>query len=136
MLDSRLPDPLVRLRQIIDGLEKYRLDIEKALCYNERTWTFDQVCSDVLSGKIDMYDLSDAVVLCQLVEQPNANIYHVFIAAGNLDSILSFAQNGLLHEAKLRGCSTLSMEGRTGWKRSLEKLGWSTRRIVMVKGVY
>lgn len=133
-LDNGEP-PLVRLRRIIDCLEKYRVDIEKALWYGGNTHTFDYVCQRVLKGDLDLYELRNSVLLCEFKKYPLYSVYHVYIAAGNLDEILGFEKRRIHEEARLRKCSKITFTGRRGWKRPLEQRGWEEVHITMAKDV-
>lgn len=127
-------DPLTRLRAILDCLEKFRVDIEKALWYGGGTHTFDYVCQRVLVGELDLYELRNSVLLCEHMRFPSYDVYNVYIAAGNIDEITSF-DGRLCKEARLRGCVKVSFSGRFGWKKPLERIGWKPAYLTMAKDV-
>ena len=134
-MQSKFNDPLERLEHTIALLKKYRVDIEKALCYTEGAWDFNQVCASVLSGRVDTYETPNSLLLCQINSNPSTNVYHVFIAVGTLEEILHFAQTQLITEARLRNCTALSFEGRRGWTKHLSSMGWGTEQVVMYKRI-
>lgn len=132
---TEIPNKLDRLKIIISLLEKYQKGIEEALEYSHGVWTFDHVCAGVLNGSLDLYAVDGGVIICQLLNQSGVRIYNVLVATGDLKGVLDFAKDGLEKEARLRQCTALSFEGRDGWKKVLEALGWSNPAITMYKRI-
>lgn len=125
---------LQEVRRTIDALEKFEVDISKALKYGNASHTFEDVAVRVLSGKLDAYVYPNSIILMELCQYPQHSVYHGFVAAGNLDEILA-AEPSLLREARLRKCSYLSIAGRRGWEPVLRNIGWTHSLSIMVREV-
>ncbi len=125
------PDTLLgRAQRLLYVLQKFELDICKALKYGSNSHTFDDIVRSALSGDIDVYELPNAVIIAELSTYPQHKVYHIFIAAGDLDEILDY-QPRLHEEAKLRGASYLTLAGRKGWERVLKEHGWKHNLSIM-----
>lgn len=128
-------DTIEQLELVVFTLKKFRLDIEKALCYGNNAQTFDNVVARVLRGELDLYILERSIVIMELFEEPNFNEYFVYIVAGDLQELLEFQRGHLLHEARLRNCKYLGFSGRNGWVRTLKNEGWEQKLVIMSKEV-
>ncbi len=119
----------------LEALKKFRVDIERALCYGRNSHTFNQVCALVIQGQLDVHVLEGAVIIAEVISYPEYKVYHVFIAAGELQPIIEAQRGYLIREAQKRGAKRLSFAGRKGWKKALENEGWSNDLILMSKEV-
>lgn len=127
-------DPLESMKDIIDALQRHRAGIERALTYGGGGHTFDYVAARVLSGDCDIYILPNSIIIAEIGEQTNFSVYHGFIAAGNLEEILSFDEQ-FQHEARIRGCKKVSIAGRRGWLKPMKSIGWDEAICIMYKDV-
>ena len=128
-------DIFTEMEELIAGLRKFRVDIEKALEYGNSSHGFDDIALKALTGEVDTYILPNSVIIMELDASPKHKSYHAFIAAGDLDEIIE-AQNGLLiREAKYRNAKYLTLAGRRGWAKVLEKHGWTEQLVVMSKEI-
>jgi N-acyl-L-homoserine lactone synthetase len=50
-------------------------------------------------------------------------VFHVFLAGGRLEQITALNEP-FAEFAKANGCSSLTIAGRKGWEKVLNKLGW------------
>jgi len=77
------------------------------------------------------------VWVTQLVEYPAGRALEAPLGAGlELFSGLDFGLDKMTDFAREMGCKRLVINGRLGWKKVLEKRGWSLRSIQMVKELW
>lgn len=123
------------LRIVLDTLDKHKLDIEKALCYARNSMSYNHVCEKVVTGKLIFIPLPNSIMLCEVCVMPNYRLFHCFVAAGDLDELLSIGHVELNNVAASYDCKYISMTGRRGWERPLNKLGWESPLVTMYKEV-
>ena len=114
----------------IDVLFKCKPWIETALERSGGHNTWDEVCAGIRSGKMQLWPAERGCIITEIVVYPNTKALHVFLAGGELDEILQMTEN-VKEWAKLQGCSFASFDGRFGWQKPLEKLGWKPHSITM-----
>ena len=106
-------EELVRCRQYIDD----------ALDYSGGTHTFDDIVLGVLSYRYQFWPLDDSCCITEIIEYPRKKVFHVFLAGGRLEQITALNEP-FAKFAKANGCSSLTIAGRKGWEKVLNKLGW------------
>lgn len=116
-------DHLSTVVEVLKVMSRLRLDIERALCYGGNTHNFDDVVSGLLRGSYIPHYTHNSMVLCEVVTYPRKKFYHVFLAAGNLDGVLSVL-NDMYRMAERLHCNGLVVVGRPGWTRVLKTHGW------------
>lgn len=77
-------------------------------------YSFDDVLERVVNGTFKLIDLGDAYFIIQLAQYPQFKSYHVFLAGGNMETLIA-AVPDLRQEAKALGCQKLALNGRMGW---------------------
>lgn len=127
-------DNFEKLKQLVSDLEKYRVDIEKALWYGQNSHTFDDFVGKVLRNEVHFYPLGSAFVAMEIIQQPQYNVYHTFLAGGDMQPILD-CHPWMLENAKQLGCKYVSICGRHGWERVLKDYGWKKQYTVLRKEV-
>jgi hypothetical protein len=125
---------LDRIRNLADDLEKFELDIEKALVYAGGSHTYADVVAGVMQGKLHFYPLEQSFIICEVYEYPQFRTYHIFLAGGSMSEILEFEPILRTNGAEL-GCSKLTLAGRLGWTRVLLERGWTYDLAVMSKEI-
>ena len=123
------------VRAVLDILDKHRVDIEKALCYGRNSHTYNDVCKKVIEGELIFIPLADSVMLCEVSHLPQFSTFHCFVAAGDLDELLTEGTTQLGIAAQAYGCKHISMAGRRGWEPVLKKQGWVAPLTGMYKEV-
>ncbi len=108
---------------MMDKLERHRPQIEEAMDRGVRTHSFDDICDMVIRGQLTpRFFGEDTFILASIAEHPQAKHYHVFLAGGDLRVLMS-AKDDLIRDAKNAGCSRITINGRVGWAKVLEKIG-------------
>jgi hypothetical protein len=116
------------------NLEEYREWIDAALEYSGDTYNFSDVSDGVRSGHMQFWPAKKACAVTQIVLYPQKKVLHVFLAAGDLDQITD-AIEAVEEWGKLQGCESITMNGRFGWQRVLNKRGWSPTMVVMERSL-
>ena len=111
-------------------LERCRTWIEAALNYSGGTHDFIDVAEGVYKGTMQLWPTPKGCIVTEIVVYPNTRALNVFLAGGELGEILHMTEN-VKEWAKLEGCSFASFNGRFGWQKHLEKIGWKPRSITM-----
>lgn len=106
--------------------------IEAALEYSGGTHTFNDIVNGLIKGVLQLWPAPRGCIVTEIVVYPQKKILNVFLGGGELDQILDM-HNDVIQWAKAQGCVALSMSGRPGWKKSLEKHGWNQQHVSYVK---
>jgi hypothetical protein len=114
----------------IDVLFKCKPWIEQALKRSGNLNTWDEVCAGIRSGKMQLWPAERGCIVTEIVVYHDKNALHVFLAGGELDEILQMTES-VKEWAKLQGCSFATFDGRFGWQKPLEKIGWKPHSITM-----
>ena len=111
-------------------LNDYRKWIEDALAYSGGTHTFDDIAKGIKTGHMQLWPTEKACAVTEIVVYPQKKVLHVFLAAGDLGQITD-AIDAVAAWGIQQGCESLTMNGRHGWKRVLDKKGWKPVMTVM-----
>lgn len=116
-------------------MARLRPQIEKAIRIGGETHTFDDLARAVGAGKLFALCRDDAVLFVEKITYPQGVNLHVWIAAGNLDTILDLDATDLTQAARSLGADRVTLTGRKGWQRVLSDRGWNQVAIRMVRPV-
>lgn len=114
---------LENIKQVVADLERLRPQIESAMEYQSGTHTFDDIVGMVMQGRLRLWPFKQSVALTEILEYPREKHYHVFIAGGKLEELISH-QPDIEAAAKEANCVKLTISGRKGWFRVLQPHGW------------
>ena len=106
--------------------------IEAALEYSGGTHDFIDVVEGLYKGTMQLWPAEKGCIVTEIVVYPKKKMLNVFLGGGNLEQILDMHQD-VIEWAKAQGCEALTMTGRFGWKKPLEKHGWETLHCSYVK---
>lgn len=112
-------------------LERCKPWIEAALAYSGDTHTLDDIVNAIIEGKMQLWPTPDACAVSEIIRYPRKKVCHVFLAAGNLGTILD-AQPSFEAWAIDQGCEQITLTGRLGWLKTLKRDGWDSH-VVMRK---
>lgn len=116
------------------NLEEYREWIEAALGYSGGTHNFDDIAAGIASGHMQLWPTKKACAVTEIVLYPQKKVLHVFLAAGDLDQITD-AIGAVEEWGRAQGCESLTMNGRNGWQRVLNKRGWTSTMVTMERSL-
>jgi len=119
---------------IMDQLVFCRNWIESALQYSGGTHSFQDIVDGVLSGHMQLWVGESGCAVTEIDIFPKKKTLHVFLAAGDMDQIIDF-QDSAVEFAKLNGCDSMTIAGRSGWKRVLDKHDWHEQFVVLEREI-
>ena len=112
------------------NLENYRKWIESALDYSGGTHNFDDVVQGIVSGRMQLWPAEKGCAVTEIVVYPRKKVLHVFLAAGEMDQLIDMIDAAAAWGIQ-NGCESMTMSGRHGWLRVLDKKGWKSVMAVM-----
>jgi hypothetical protein len=114
----------------MDELTRCREWIEAALEYSGGTHDFMDIVDGVLSGHMQLWAGPEGCAVTEIVVYPKKKVLHVFLAGGKKEQIIDF-QESAVQFAKMNECESMTLAGRAGWKRVLDKHGWDEAFTVL-----
>jgi hypothetical protein len=124
--DERMP--------IMDQLVRCKNWIEAALAYSGGTHSFQDIVDGVLSGAMQLWAGKSGCAVTEISVYPRKKVFHVFLAAGDMEQIIDF-QDSAIQFAKMNGCDSMTIAGRSGWKRVLDKHDWHEQFVVLEREI-
>jgi len=124
--DERMP--------IMDQLVRCKNWIEAALAYSGGTHSFQDIVDGVLSGAMQLWAGESGCAVTEISVYPRKKVLHVFLAAGDMEQIIDF-QDSAIQFAKMNGCDSMTIAGRSGWKRVLDKHDWHEQFVVLEREI-
>lgn len=88
-----------------------------------QTHTMEDVWHGIASGRFQFWPLENSIIITDITEYPRCKVLTVFIAAGDMDEILSM-DPVLVQFARKTGCRFVEVTGRKGWERVLGRIGY------------
>lgn len=113
-------------------LDRCRQWIENALMYSGGTHEFIDIVNGVLSGTMQLWAGEHGCAVTEITVYPRKKILHVFLAGGDMEQILDF-QESAAEFARINKCDSMTIAGRRGWTRVLDKHDWEESFCVMSK---
>jgi|TARA_R100000482_G_scaffold91188_1_gene37485 hypothetical protein len=104
-------------------LDRCKPWIEAALDRGGNTHIFEDIVDGVKKGLMQFWPADDACAVTEIICYPRKKVLHIFLAGGNMDTIVDMDESAV-HYAKLSGCTGMSVAGRKGWQRVLDKKGY------------
>ena len=102
--------------------------IESALKKGGNTHDFVDIVDGVMSGHMQLWMGKNGCAVTEIVVYPNKKVLHVFLAGGNkgygIKQITDMHDDAMAW-GKQQGCEGMTVAGRKGWKKVLQKKGWS-----------
>ena len=105
------------------NIHDYRELIESALAYSGGTHEFADVVELVATGKAQLWPAPRGVAITEIIVYPRKRVLHCFLAAGELDQIIDMIDSAVAW-GKAQGCASLTLSGRMGWQRVLDRHGF------------
>lgn len=115
---------------IMAQLERCRPWLEPAL--EGSFWTWPEVEAGVIGNKAILVPGNKAAMLTEDQIYATGRVMHVWIAGGDMDELVAMAP-GVEALARLRGCKTVTIDGRRGWERILKAFGYKLTSCTLQK---
>jgi hypothetical protein len=116
----------------LSELMRCRKWIEAALQYSGGTHIFEDIVEAVLAGRMQLWSGEKGCAVTEIIMYPRKKVIHVFLAGGDMNQIIDFEESAL-EFGRINGCQTMTLAGRKGWTKILDKRGWKESFVVMSK---
>lgn len=94
------------------------------------THTFQDVMRKIFAGDFQLWLGPEGAAVTQVIDFPQKRVIHVLYAGGKMGQIIDFQESAAAW-GKAIGCSEMTLSGRFGWQRVLDKHGWKPQTVVM-----
>lgn len=112
---------------IIDANRKH---IEAALGYSGGTHNFDDVKQAIIEGRMQLWPAPNSAAVTEIVEYARKKVIHVFLAGGQMDEVVGGIES-VAEWGRAQGCQSMTISGRKGWERILDKSGFRPVLVTM-----
>ena len=113
-------------------IDANRPHIEAALEYSGGTHEFEDVKQAILEGRMQLWPAPNSCAVTEIAEYARKKVINVFLAAGEMDEVLA-GFDSVAEWARRQGCHSMTISGRKGWTRVLDKSGFKPLFVVMEK---
>lgn len=120
---------------VLAEMAELRPKIEKALRHAGNLHSFDDLARLVCAGSVIAIHRPGSIMFVEPLAFPQEKVLHVFLAAGELSTLLEIDATDLSDIAKSLGARQITMIGREGWLPHLSRQGWSRAAIHMRRPV-
>lgn len=117
---------------VLEELLRCRSWIEDALEYAGGTHLFEDIVAAVIEGRMQLWAGEKGCAVTEIIVYPRKKVIHVFLAGGDMSQIIDFEESAL-EFGRMNGCTTMTLAGRKGWTKVLDKHGWKESFVVMSK---
>jgi len=115
-------------------LERCRPWIEAALEYSGGTHDFGDIASAVMTGHMQLWPAPKGCMVTEIITYPKIKALHIFLAGGELRQLLQM-EDSIASWAKSQNCGRITLNGRPGWKRVLEKRNAKVTHTFIAKDI-
>lgn len=115
-------------------LERCRPWIEAALEFSGGTHDSDDVAYAIINSKMQLWPAKDGCLVTELLQYPKKKVLHIFLAGGKLEALTDM-HDAVMQWSKAQGCTALTLSGRKGWVRALEKFNWKPTLVALTKEI-
>lgn len=133
--EVKAPEFIDAAKARVDGLLKWRPQIESALRRNDAYLTYNEVCQRVLAGQMHWFSSDDAFVVAEVITLQRGSYLHVTIAGGRFEGIKEIENEQVIPLLKSAGIKRMAMLARNGFSRR-NMPGWKpTKQQYFVKEI-
>lgn len=115
-------------------IDANRHHIEAALAYSNGTHDFESVRDAIIAGTMQLWPAPKSVAVTEVVEYAKKKVINVFLAGGDLDEITR-GFDIVAAWGKAHGCDSMTMSGRKGWLKVLDRHGFEPVFVVMERAL-
>jgi hypothetical protein len=108
---------------------KLRALFDKALWIGGGTHTIDDVEAGVAQGLFQFWEADDCCAVTEILTYPRCKKLHIFIAAGNFQSICDKLLPRASAFAKENGCVSMTTIARKGFVRRIPQYGFKPKYV-------
>lgn len=114
----------------MNELERCREFLEPALAYSGGTHEWEDIQEGVSKSVMQLWANERGAAITEIIKYPRKKVLNVFIAGGDMDQLLEMLESAKVWGAS-QGCDAITMSGRRGWLRVLNKHGWREQFATM-----
>lgn len=111
-------------------MDRVRPMLEPAMTYSGGTHEWEDIVAGVVSTKMQLWANERGAAVTEIIAFPRKQVLNVFLAGGEMDQVLEMLESAR-EWGKAQGCSAISMSGRRGWLRVLNRHGWNEQFTTM-----
>lgn len=102
---------------------------DRALLFGGNTHTIDDIEAGIAQGFFQFWEADDCCAVTEILPYPRCKKLHIFIAAGNFQSICDKLLPQAKAFAKENGCVSMTTIGRKGFVKRIPKYGFKPKYI-------
>jgi hypothetical protein len=134
-VQTEFPSFIDEAKKRVDGLLKWRPQIESALNRNDAYLTYNEVCQRVMAGNMHWFSSDKAFVIGEVITLQRGPYFHVTIAGGNFEGIKQIENEQVIPLLQSAGITRVTMLARNGFTRR-NMPGWKpTKQQYFVKEI-
>lgn len=111
-------------------IDANRHHIEAALAYSNGTHDFESVRDAIIAGTMQLWPADKSAAVTEIAQYARKKVLNVFLAGGDLDEIARGIDT-VASWGKAQGCDSMTIAGRKGWLKVLDKHGFEPAFVVM-----
>ena len=119
-------------------LKRCRGWIENALAQNGKTHSFEDIVRELIEKRMQFWSGQNGCAITEIIKYPNDKEMNVFLYGGKIGSgikQLEMMKGSLFQFGRDNGCTKISITGRRGWKKVLDKHGFKNTFITMERAL-
>lgn len=110
-------------RDRVDGLIRWRPQIEKALARNHTFFGYEECCQRVLAGSLLWFDNDEGFMIVEAITFAKGTTLHILVAGGDYTHLCKIEEQ-LVALCKSLGIKRITTLARDGFKRRAKPNGW------------
>jgi len=111
-------------------LDRCRKWLESALEYAGGTHEWSDIVDSVSTGRMQLWPAEKSGAITEILCYPRKKVLHVFLAGGDMIELVNMIEDASRWGVS-QGCKSITMSGRKGWQRVLNKDDWSLKAVTM-----
>jgi hypothetical protein len=115
-------------------IDANRQHIEAALAHGGDTHTFEDVRDMIIDGRLQIWHGPNGCAVTEIITYPRKKALHVFLAGGEMAQILDMMDSAMVW-GRGQGCDVMTISGRLGWQRVLDKHGFRPVLVTMERAL-
>lgn len=92
-----------------------------ALEYSNGTHSLEDVAMALNRDEMQLWPGINTAIVTEIITYPKLKCIHVFLAAGDMDEVIRILPYIEKH-GKMEGCTRMTMTGRKGWEKVMNKV--------------